>query len=167
MRIDFYRELAEELRKRGFLMITTKDGLESRLLYLGRHSINGVEDPERYAKHLRENYDFAAVKNVSFEIGGESVTGFYEILGGSRACWPFPTIFINLKHRDRLYRVAYQCSDIGFHTERGGCEAAVEYVVESIRYLTSRLADVLCEWTCEGTFPTHRFAEGSEELIMR
>ena len=164
MRIDFYRELEEELRKRGFLMIVTEGRLD---VYPPSCPINGVKDPERYAEHLLKNYTFAAVKNVSFEIGGESVTGFYEILGGSRTCWPFPTIFVNLRHRDRFYKVAYQCSDIGFHTERGSCEAAVEYVVESIRHLTSRLADVLCEWTCEGTFPTHRFAEGSDELIMR
>ena len=133
MRINFYRELKEELRKRGFWIIVTECQLD---IYPQSYPINGVEDPERYAEHLRENYNFAAVKNVSFEIGVESVTGFYEILGGSRACWPFPTIFINLRHYDRFYKVAYQCSDIGFHTERGGCEAAVEYVVESVRYLS-------------------------------
>ena len=162
----FYETLSEELTNRGFF-VATEHAPEN---CVGICGINGTEKRVKYVKYLQENYRLAAIKNFIFSIGnegsGECAGGWYEVLVGSQTREPFPTIVINLEYNERYYKMAYQCENIrNFIRDNDGKEAT-RYIVEGIKFITSSLMDVLHEWISEGKFPLHRFAEGSEYIIM-
>ena len=62
--------------------------------------------------------------------------------------------------------MAYQCGNIRYFIRDNDGKEATRYIVECIKCMTSSLMDVLHEWISEGKFPLHRFAEGSEDIIM-
>ena len=163
---SFYETLNEELTKRGFF-VATEHAPEN---CVGICGINGTEKRVRYVKYLQENYRLAAIKNIIFSIGndgsGECAGGWYEVLAGSRTKELFPMIFINLRHNERYYKMAYRCQYIrDFAIRDNDGKEATHYIVECIKFMTSSLMDVLREWILDGKFPLHRFAEGSEDII--
>lgn len=152
----FYERLNEELTKRGFFIVTDYAPQDC----IGLSVINGTEKRVRYYENLQENYRLAAVKNIIISVGQEDTAGgFYEILVGSKSEAPFPVICVCLKYNERYYKMAYMCDRFHLICERH--EYAVEYLVECLKFETSKLMDVIHEWITEGKFPLHRFAEGS------
>lgn len=161
----FYETLSEELTKRGFF-VATEHAPEN---CVGIYGVNSTEKRVKYVEYLQENYRLAAIKNIIFCIGNDSIGeyagGWYEILVGSQTREPFPMIVINLKYNERYYRMAYQCQNIrDFIRDNYGNEAT-RYIVECVKFMTSSLMDVLHEWISEGKFPLHRLAEGSEDIM--
>ena len=161
----FYETLSEELTKRGFFVATEHTPENC----VGICGINRTEKLVRYVKYLQKNYRLAAIKNIIFNIGNdgscEFAGGWYEVLAGSRTIEPFPMIFINLKYKERYYKMAYQCRNIRDVIRDNGDKEATRYIVECIKFITSSLMDVLHEWISEGKFPLHRFADGSKDII--
>lgn len=160
----FYKSLNDELSKRGFF-IATDHAPEN---CIGICGINGSEIRCDYIRNLQKNYRFAAIKNIIFTIGqNECAGGFYEVLVGSQTKEPYPMIYITLLHDGRFYKMAYSCEriiDFVHRDNNGNC--ATEYILECVRFITGRLMDIVQEWILEGKFPSHRFADGSDKLII-
>ena len=164
---SFYETLSDELAQRGFFIATD---------YAPEHCIgicgfNGTEKRVKYVEYLQKNYRLAAIKNFIFSIGnmgdgGECTGGWYEVLAGSLTKEPFPMVFVHLRFNERYYNMAYQCRNIRDFVHDNYGKEATRYIVECVKFMTSSLMDVLHEWITEGKFPLHRFAEGTEELIM-
>ena len=170
----FYETLSEELKKRGFFVVTEQAPENC----VGICGINGTENQVMYVECLQKHYRLAAIwryqfsksyQNIIFNIGnygsGECAGGYYEVLVGSRTKEPFPIISINLKYNERYYKMDYQCGNIRDFIADNDGKAATLYIVKCFKFMTSSLMDVLHEWISEGKFPLHRFAEGSEDII--
>lgn len=153
----FYETLNEELTQRGFFVAT--DHAPEHCI--GLCGFNDTKKRVEYVEYLQENYRFAAVKNFIFDIGnsnnGECLGGFYEVLVGSQTKEPFPMVFINLKHGDNHYKMAYECRYIRDFIRDNTGKEATRYIVECIKRMTSELMDVLHKWMMEGKFPIDKF----------
>ena len=160
----FYKSLNDELSKRGFF-IATDHAPEN---CIGICGINGSKIRYDYIRNIQKNYRFAAIKNIIFTIGqNECAGGFYEVLVGSQTKELYPMIYITLLYDERFYKMAYSCERIVdfVHCDNNG-NGAIEYILECVRFTTGRLMDIVQEWILEGKFPLHRFADGSDKLIV-
>lgn len=161
-KLFLYQKIREELCKRGFFIVT--DFAPEHCI--GICLIQDVEKRIKYVEYLQEHYHMAAIKNIIFTVGqGDSlVDRFYEILIGSWDKEPYPMIYIHIRYKERYYTIAYSCDRI---MKLGSVGHAMEYFVDCLKFITSRLTGYIQEWITEGKFPKHRFGEGSEELIIQ
>ena len=158
----FYQSLSDELSKRGFFIATNYAPEDC----IGICGINGNEKRYDYVRYLQKNYRLAAIKNIIFNVGqNECAGGFYEVLVGSRTKEPYPVIYITLKYDERYYKMAYACDRVADYVYDNYGNDASKDIIECIRFITSKLMNVVQEWILEGKFPLHVFAEGSDELI--
>ena len=154
---EFYKSLKDELNRRSFFIVTDFAPEDC----IGICGINGKDKVRNYAINLQENYRLAAIKNFIFTVGQhECAGGFFEILVGSRTKEFFPTIFINIKHEEKYYKMAYSCSRVAHIIQNEDGKEASKYIIDCLRYATSALMEVLQVWIVEGRFPFYRFSDG-------